>query len=163
MSTCLNARRLHAYTKGAFLLVIWLAATPVSAGPGQLRVEQAWSRATPPGIERGAGYMTLHNGGHQARTLVGAHADWAQQIQIHESRESDGQMRMEALNNGLTLAPGETIELAPMGLHLMLMGLDAPLTEGDKHALTLEFANGETLDTQLEVRGPGANAGQHSH
>ncbi|XOZ35134.1 copper chaperone PCu(A)C [Halomonadaceae bacterium KBTZ08] len=163
MSTCFSSRRPRAYTKGALLLMAWLAVIPVSADTGQLRVERAWSRATPPGIERGAGYMTLHNGGDQARTLVGAHADWAQQIQIHESRESDGQMQMQAVNNGLRLAPGETVELAPMGLHLMLMGLDGPLTEGNQRALTLEFANGETLDTQLEVRPPGANAGQHNH
>lgn len=143
-----------------WLLVLVTTATSAVA---EVRVDNAWSRATPPGIERGAGYMTLHNTGDQARTLTGASAAWAQRIEIHESREVDGQMRMQALPDGLTLQPGETLELAPMGRHLMLMGLTERLTQGDTLALTLEFRNGGTLNTQLDVRGPDGSASQNSH
>ncbi|MEQ6886700.1 copper chaperone PCu(A)C [Salicola sp. Rm-C-2C1-2] len=137
--------------------------TTMSSALAEVRIKDAWSRATPPGIERGAGYMTLHNTGEQARTLTGASATWAQRIEIHESREVDGQMRMQALPDGLTLQPGESLELAPMGRHLMLMGLTERLTQGDTLALTLEFRNGGTLNTQLDVRGPDASTSQSSH
>ena len=143
-------------------LVLMLAAG-ASAASAEIRIENAWSRATPPGIDRGAGYMTLHNDGGQPRTLTGAAADWADRIEIHESREVDGQMRMQALPEGLTLEPGATVELAPMGLHFMIMGLDKPLTRGDTRSLTLEFRNGETREAQLDIRGPDGTADPHSH
>ncbi|MGM0435225.1 MAG: copper chaperone PCu(A)C [Pseudomonadota bacterium] len=144
------------------LLVLMLAAG-ASATSAEIRIDNAWSRATAPGVDRGAGYMTLHNEGDQSRTLTGATADWAESVEIHESREVDGQMRMQALPEGLTLEPGETVELAPMSFHLMIMGLDEALTEGDTRSLTLEFDNGETRETQLDIRAPDGTAGQHSH
>ncbi|WP_158223043.1 copper chaperone PCu(A)C [Halovibrio salipaludis] len=145
----------------AFLALV-LAAGAGSAS-AEIRIDNAWARATPPGIDRGAGYMTLHNDGEQTRTLTGATADWAQSVEIHESREVDGQMRMQALPEGLTLEPGATIELAPMGLHLMIMGMDGPLTQGEERSLTLEFRNGETRKAQLDIRAPDGTADQHSH
>ena len=172
MSSLLNTvgarptRDLHrtpTYRRGMVAFLVLALAAGASAASAEIRIENAWSRATPPGVDRGAGYMTLHNQGEQTRTLTGAAADWAESIEIHESREVDGQMRMQALPEGLTLEAGETVELAPMGLHLMIMGLEEPLSEGNTRSLTLEFGNGETRETQLDIRAPDGTAGQHSH
>ncbi|MGM0451099.1 MAG: copper chaperone PCu(A)C [Pseudomonadota bacterium] len=145
------------------LIMAVLAAFTSMAATAEIRVEDAWSRATPPGIDRGAGYMTLHNAGDEARTLNGANAEGAGRVEIHESREEDGQMRMEQLPDGVTLEPGETVELAPMGIHLMLMGLDEPLVEGETFPVTLEFRNGETLETELAIRAPDSSADPNNH
>lgn len=149
--------------KGLIPLMAMLTAFTSMAATADVRVENAWSRATPPGIDRGAGYMTLHNTGDKPRTLTGAEAEDAERVEIHESREVDGQMRMEALPDGVTLEPGETVELAPMGIHLMLMGLDEPLARGETFPLMLEFRNGDTLETELTIRAPDSSADQHSH
>lgn len=145
------------------LILAVLGTMTSMAATAEIRVDNAWSRATPPGIDRGAGYMTLHNTGDSARTLAGATAEGAQSVEIHESREVDGQMQMAALPDGVTLEAGERVELAPMGIHLMLMGLDEPLVRGETFPLTLEFRNGDTLGTELTIRAPDSSADQHSH
>lgn len=153
----------RSYRRSLLAFLALVLAAGAGTASADIRIDNAWARATPPGIDRGAGYMTLHNDGEQTRTLTGGTAGWAERIEIHESREVDGQMRMQALPAGLTLEPGGAVELAPMGLHLMIMGLDEPLTEGDTRSLTLEFRNGETREAQLDIRAPDGTAGQHSH
>ena len=157
------ASKARSYRKTLILSIAMLAALTSMAASADVRVENAWSRATPPGIDRGAGYMTLHNAGDETRTLTGANAEGAKRIEIHESREVDGQMRMEALPDGVTLEPGATVELAPMSIHLMIMGLDKRMARGETFLLTLEFRNGDTLDTELTIRAPDSSADQHSH
>mgnify|MGYP000076637814 FL=1 len=157
------ASEARSYSNGMLAFLVLMLAAGASAASAEIRIETPWARATPPGIDRGAGYMTLHNDGKQARTLTGGTADWADSVEIHESREVDGQMRMQALPEGLTLEPGAAVELAPMGLHLMIKGLDEPLTEGDTRSLTLEFRNGETREAQLDIRAPDGTAGHNSH
>lgn len=148
---------------GACLATTLMATFTSMAATAEIRVENAWSRATPPGIDRGAGYMTLHNAGDETRAVTGAEAEGAGGVEIHESREVDGQMRMEALPDGVTLEPDETVEFAPMGIHLMIMGLDKQLVEGERFPVTLEFRNGETLETELAIRAPDSSADPNNH
>ena len=157
------ASKARSYRKPLILSMAMLAALTSMAATAEIRVENAWTRATPPGIDRGAGYMTLENTGSEPRTLTGARADGAQRIEIHESREVNGQMRMDALPDGLTLEPGDRVELAPLGIHLMIMGLDEPLVRGETFPLTLAFRNGDTLETELAIRAPDSSAHPHNH
>jgi periplasmic copper chaperone A len=54
--------------------------------------------------------------------------------------------------DAIDLPAGSTVELAPGGLHIMLLDLVADLSPGDAFALTLEFAEAGTLTTTVEVR-----------
>jgi hypothetical protein len=119
-----------------------------------IEITNAWSRATPPGLDRGAGYLDIHNRGKTPVQLTGAATDAAEKVEIHRSRETDGQMRMEAVEGGIRIPAGESATLAPMGYHLMLMGLKAPLKAGERIPLTLEFSDHEDVRTSLEVRSP---------
>lgn len=64
-------------------------------------------------------------------------------------------MKMEELAE-LDLPENQTVELAPNGLHLMLVGVKQPLKIGDEVTLTLtfEFADKSTLQLNAgaEVR-----------
>lgn len=153
-----GARPARAGRQWPFAVLGLLFAVAATAASAEIEVEDAWSRATPPGVDRGAGYMTLRNTGDEERVLTGAETDRAKRTEIHESREVDGRMQMKPLPDGLTLEPGETVELKPMGIHLMLMGLEKALAEGDNVPVTLTFRDGETLDTELSVRSPGDGA-----
>ena len=51
-----------------------------------VRVTDAWARATPPGTPVGAGYLTLHNTGGQALTLLTASSPRAERVELHETR-----------------------------------------------------------------------------
>jgi copper(I)-binding protein len=62
-----------------------------------------------------------------------------------------GMMEMREVGR-IPLPAGETVELKPGGLHIMLLELAAPLTEGSTVELTLEFERAPTQTVQAEVR-----------
>ena len=67
-------------------------------------------------------------------------------------------MKMRALSNGLTLAPGQSVDLKPGGYHLMLMGLKQPLKEGASFSGTLKFEKAGEVPVTFNVLGMGAAA-----
>lgn len=125
---------------------------------GNLVVTQAWSRATPGGAEVAGGYLTIENKGSLPDRLLSASTGAARKIEIHEMGLSDGIMTMRPMQNGLVIEPGKVVKFAPGGRHLMLMGLTAPLVEGDLIAVTLTFETAGQLTVPFAVQGIGARA-----
>ncbi|MGC2780350.1 MAG: copper chaperone PCu(A)C [Bradyrhizobium sp.] len=139
---------------------------------GDLVIVQPWSRATPGGAKTGAGYLTIENKGSAPDRLMAVSGDIAGRIEVHEMAVTNGVMTMRPLEKGLTIEPGKTVALAPGGYHLMMMELKAPLKQGDKLPLTLEFEKAGkvvvTLDVQaVGAKGPGGEGGSmmkpHDH
>jgi copper(I)-binding protein len=123
---------------------------------GDLVITQAWSRATPGGAKIGGGYLTIENKGSTPDRLIGGSGDVASKIEVHEMSMKNGVMTMRPLDNGLTIEPGKTVKLAPGGFHLMLFDLKAPLKQGDKVPVTLEFEKAGKVTLSLDVQGLGA-------
>src|SRR5262249_56822756 len=88
----------------------------------------------------------------------GARTDGAGKIEVHEMATTDGVMKMRPVEGGLTIDPGKTVKLAPGGLHLMMMDLKAPLKQGDKLPVTLQFEKAGKVAVTLDVQGVGAPA-----
>jgi len=142
----------------AALLAHFLA-TPLRADEvkaGDLVITQAWSRATPGGAKTGGGYLTIENKGSTPDRLIGASADVAAKVEMHEMSMKNGVMTMRPLDKGLTIEPGKTVKLAPGGYHLMMMDLKGPLKQGDKVPVTLEFEKAGKVQVSLDVQGVGA-------
>lgn len=129
---------------------------------GDIKIQTPWSRATPPTANVAAGYLTLKNDGDTPERFIGASSPSAQRVEIHMMDMVNDVMQMRHLSDGLELPAGEEVALAPGGYHLMLIGLDAPLAEGDLVPLTLEFEGG-TVDVELSVGAMGASSGHDSH
>jgi periplasmic copper chaperone A len=123
---------------------------------GDLVITQAWSRATPGGAKIGGGYLTIDNKGSTPDRLLGASADIADRVQIHEMSVNNGVMTMRPLDKGLAIEPGKTVKLAPGGYHLMLLDLKSPLKQGDRLPVTLEFEKAGKVKLSLDVLGVGA-------
>lgn len=125
---------------------------PVSeAVVGGLRVSGAWVRATPiPGVS-GAGYMRISNIGNTADTLLGGSTPLAERLEIHQMANVDGVMQMRELPDGVVIPPGDSVELAPSGTHLMLIQVDHALRAGETVPVTLRFAQAGTLKLNLPV------------
>lgn len=113
-------------------------------------VHHPWSRPTPPGVTVGVGYMGITNRGDSAITLTGASSPRTNRVSIHESRENDGTMSMRHLSDGLTIPAGKTLAIEPLGYHLMLEKLTAPLREGERIPMTLTFESA-TFDSATSV------------
>jgi len=132
------------------LLVALLATAPALAA--DVEVSGAWVRLIPGGGPS-AGYLTLTNRGERPVALVDAECAAYGMVMIHRSVESGGTSRMEHVDR-LTVAPGQSRELAPGGYHLMLMKPQDPPEVGDKLAITLRFADGQSLEVPFTVEPP---------
>jgi len=128
---------------------------------GSLEIGHPWARATPPTAPTGGGFLTITNKGTAADRLVSASSPAAASVQVHEMKMEGNVMRMRELANGLEIAPGATVTLAPGGLHMMMMGLKAPLKQGEKVPLTLVFEKAGTIDVEIAVEAMGATPGHH--
>lgn len=106
-----------------------------------------------PGDMPGAGYFRLHNAGDKPVTLVGGDSDAFQSVEMHMSMSNDGIARMQPVSK-LDIAPGETLEFAPGGYHLMFMKRSHSLAMGDEVAVVLDFAGEKRLPVTFEVVSP---------
>lgn len=134
----------------------------VAQASPDLVVENPWVRALPPTQPTTAAYMTLTNRGESDISVVGARADIAQTVEIHTTGKIDSYMRMEQLQS-LRVAPGESLQLAPGGTHLMLLQLARMPVPGETVRLCLELASGGEVCTEAEVRKTAANQPTHDH
>jgi copper(I)-binding protein len=145
----------------AFLALLILAASPSVANEfklGDITIEQPWSRATPPGAKIGGGYFMIKNAGAESDRLVSATAEIAGHAEMHEMSVVDGIMKMRALESGVEVPAGGSVEFGPGGYHLMLMDLGRPLKEGESFSGTLTFEKAGTVDITYEVGPIGGDA-----
>lgn len=135
---------------------------------GDLSVTSAWARATPPGANTGAAYVTIENHGSESDRLISASSPSAGSVSIHETVEQNGVASMRPVETPAVPAGG-TLAMAPGGMHLMLMGLTTSLAEGGTAQLTLVFETSGAVDLQIEIApigalGPAAaNTAPHDH
>jgi len=142
----------------ALVLLLALVATPVLA---QIKIEDAWTRATAPGAKIAAGYMTIRNGGKTPDKLVAASSSVAEKVETHVTVKDGDIFRMREVK-GYDVPAGGSFELKPGGAHLMLVNVKAPLKEGDKVPLTLRFERAGEVKTTLQV-GRLTDTGKHGH
>ncbi len=119
-------------------------------------VLDAWARATARAGANAAVYATIVNDTDSEIVLVGGDSDVAAMTMIHETVMDGDVMRMRHLEDGLAIAPGEEIDLAPGGLHIMLMDVSAPLAVGDTFTVDLAFENTDPMSVDVIVMPAGA-------
>jgi copper(I)-binding protein len=130
---------------------------------GQLKIDHPWARPTVPGQSTGGGYLSVHNGGSKPDRLLGASSPAAATVEVHEMRMEGDVMRMREIK-ALELPAGKRVTLAPGGLHLMLVGLKAPLKVGDKLPVRLRFEAAGEIDVAFQVENaPVSSAEAHKH
>lgn len=141
------------------LVAALLAAPSVLA---QVAVIDPWVRGVVPAQKATGAFMHLRAAADT--TLVGASSPAAKVVEIHQMSMEGGVMRMSAIDK-LALPAGRTVKLEPGGYHVMLMGLVAPLKEGDSIAITLALKDKDgkpwTVDVKAPVRALSAPAPRH--
>lgn len=149
--------KLHPYLAALALLVATLCAHAQDFKHRHLTIAQPYVRATMPGQSTGGGYLKLHNRGPADR-LIAASTPASATVELHSMTMEGDVMRMRQLD-AIELPAGKTVELKPGGIHLMLMGLKAPLKLGDDVVLKLRFEKAGEVTVQAKVRA--ADAGAH--
>lgn len=117
---------------------------------GEIAIAHPWARPTPPAAKVGGAYLVLQNKGKTADKLLRATSPVAGVVELHTMRMEGDVMRMRAVP-GIDLPPGQTVTLAPGGLHVMLQDLKQPLKLGDRLPLTLVFQRAGQVKVELAV------------
>jgi copper(I)-binding protein len=137
---------------GAALLACCITLTAQAADfrSGNLSVAQPWSPPTPPAATVGAVYFLLTNTGPTPQRLTAISSPVAREAEIHESRRVQGMIQMRPVTF-IDCPPGSTVRSQPGGLHVMLVGLNRPLTTGMQYPLSLTFQDGSVLNVMVTV------------
>ena len=141
-----------------FLLMTALLAAPAMA---QVKIDNAWARATAPGSKIAAGYMVIHNHAAAPDRLIAASSPAAEKVETHVTFREGDVFRMREVKAYEIPARG-SFELKPGGAHLMFVNIKAPFKEGDKVPLTLRFERSGEVKTELRVGRLGEASG-HQH
>src|SRR5262249_39356077 len=120
---------------------------------GPITVTGAFARATLKGAASAATYFTVRNTGTTADTLVGADTPAAKSASLHSMRMNGNVMEMSAVEGGLAVPPGGSLQLDPNSYHMMLTGMVAPYVEGQCLEMTLHFAGAGDLPITLNIGG----------
>ncbi|MEO1253045.1 MAG: copper chaperone PCu(A)C [Pseudomonadota bacterium] len=136
------------------------ASTAATACPGgAVTIRDARLAPTRPGQKVAAAYLAICNGLGEDDALVGVDWPGASAVEIHLSEMEDGVMSMRPIDR-LPLPVGEEAVLAPGGAHLMLIGLNSEVAEGDAATMTMRFENAEPLTVSFKAN-PADDA--HAH
>lgn len=114
-------------------------------------IADAWARATVPGQAVGAAYMKIIS--PAATTLINIESDASKATEVHSMTHQNGVMKMRRLNK-LDVPAGQTVDLAPGGNHLMLLGLKKPLKAGESLKLKMTFVDDAGTKTIVPVHVP---------
>lgn len=120
-----------------------------TATAGNLTVTGAYARSTNP--KAGAAFMTIQNSGSADCILTAVAApDVTDRAELHTNREDNGVMLMGPIES-VTVPAGGAHALERGGDHVMLMDTKAPLADGDRIAMTLDFGDCGQLPLTVTV------------
>jgi periplasmic copper chaperone A len=133
------------------VIIVLLLASCNPERPVQVR--DVWAR---PGNAGGttAVYMTIQNPDSEAEELLNASTDVAEFVELHMSMVGHGDMMTMEEQESIEIPGRATVELAPGGLHVMLINLLVELQPGDTITLGLYFLRAGEMELTVEVREP---------
>lgn len=116
---------------------------------GDLVVTRAVAPA-PVGDGPAALYFTVVNHGSAADTLVSVATPAAAEAMVHDQVRRGGSMTMAHVG-ALAVPAGDSVRLAPGGLHVMLTGRRLPIAAGDTLEVTLAFRRAGVVAMRVPV------------
>ena len=146
---------------GLALSMACLAAAAHEFKLGPINIGHPYARATVSGQTTGGGFLKLENGGADDK-LLSASAAVSSAVKLHSMTMEGDVMRMRQVD-GVALPAGKTVELKPGGLHIMFVGLKAPLKAGDSFAMKLKFQKAGEVTVTVNIEAAGAAAAAMPH
>ena len=134
------------------IIVVGLLLAPFLAR-AQVTIDMPWARATAPLALAGGAFMTITS--ISADRVIKLESPVATTVELHQTVEEAGVMKMTPVP-ALVLVAGKSVTLKPGGYHVMLMGLKAPLKQGEHFPLTLYFATSPPVTVEVQIAAPGA-------
>lgn len=146
------------------------AALTLMMGPALaegIMVKDAYMRTSTPSSVTGAAFLVVMNHGDKDDRLISVTADIAGRVELHtHSENADGVMQMLEVEEGFAIPAGGMHQLKRGGDHIMFMGLNRPLEQGEEIPVTLTFENAGEVEVMIPVdreRKPSHGSGGHGH
>ena len=114
-------------------------------------VTQPWVRGTVPPQKATGAFMRLQS--TTDAKLVAASSPAAKLVEIHEMAMVNNVMRMRPVAE-VALPAGKSVDFKPGGYHIMLMGIEHQLKDGDSVPITLTVRNADGKTQTIEVKAP---------
>jgi hypothetical protein len=138
-----------------------MLASASGVNASSIMVVEAFARASAtPTATAGAAYVSVMNHASQPDTLLAVASPAARAADIHMTEAVDGVMKMKSAGP-LEIPAMGTLEMRPGGFHIMLVGLKAPLRQGEEVEITLSFSKAGELTVRVPVGG--VAQGGHDH
>ncbi|MFT5799170.1 MAG: copper(I)-binding protein [Candidatus Azotimanducaceae bacterium] len=117
-----------------------------------LMVKDPYARSARPNAPTGAAFMMLLNHTDQDLKLIGVRSDVAKRVELHTHIDKgDGIMQMRQIEGGIAIPAGESHMMKRGGDHVMLMGLNQSLVDGETIAVIFEFENAKDMTVEIPI------------
>lgn len=136
----------------SLLMLVALFTMPAWGAPkaATIRITDAWA---PPSLSQAAGvaYITMeNNGAADALTRVEA-TSVTTQAELHTHTETaNGVVQMRKLD-ALEIPAESTVAMLPGGHHIMLIGLEKPMVDGQNFDLTCYFTTHAPITIRVKI------------
>lgn len=132
------------------VMLTGLMAVLAMPAAAEIVVKDAYARSS--NAMAGAAFMAIENTGPEDDRLIGAASDAAQRVELHTHRDmGGGVMKMLHVEEGFALPAGETHMLMRGGDHVMFMGLNGAMEQGDTVTVTLTFEKAREQVVEIPV------------
>lgn len=139
-----------------------------NAFAADIEVKDAWAKASKGMVRNGAAFFDVVNSGAADR-LVGVRSDLADRTELHSHIMENNVMKMRQVQGGVEVPMNGSVHFKPGSYHVMFIGLNEALEEGQKVDITLEFEKAGDVPVTIDVlntmsMGPKGKAGTgHGH
>ena len=149
------------------ILAVCSARSPAASGheavAGDIAIAHPWARASLSVKARnGTAYLAVRNSGSRTERLTGASTYIADRAELHAHETEGSVIRMRRVE-AIEIPADGTVELAPGGPHVMLMGLRTPLVKGMTFPLTLVFESAGKVDVDVVIEAAATRRGETGH
>lgn len=115
-----------------------------------MTIAGARAKATPPGRETTAVYLTILNNSDTEDLFVSATTPIAEKVEIRDSAKKN------MVLSSVSLKRSDALVFKPGGIHLLLSGLKRQLLPQDKFPMTFSFAKADKVTAHVMVVTPDA-------
>ncbi|WP_417836810.1 copper chaperone PCu(A)C [Thalassospira tepidiphila] len=139
-----------------------------NAFAADIEVKDAWAKASKGMVRNGAAFFDVVNTGTADR-IVSVRSDLAERTELHTHIMENNVMKMREVQGGVEVPMHGSVQFKPGSYHVMFIGLNKPLEEGEKIDITLEFEKAGDVPVTIDVlntmaMGPNGGAGMgHGH
>lgn len=129
-----------------------LTLTTAAQAGDMIHIMDPYARTARPNAPTGAAFMGIMNMSQEDDRLIGAASDVAKRVELHTHIDAgDGVMQMRHDEDGFEIPAGATHMLQRGGDHVMFMGLNRDLAQGDMVSVTLTFEKAGEIEVQIPV------------